>query len=574
MIVEILVAVVGVYVVHKLYNTLMKLKNKINSNVDTKNERLKLVTVASKLPFFGNLIDLLPQYFISSMFSYFSKYYGYNLCFNCLGTKVYLITRYDDIHEVLMKRPRYFNRSSKINYFNETLNFKTGLFASNGNIWSYMRRFISPSFNNSNIQHHITDLWKIACDWSTSLQKKGEAVSSSDSATGKRKIQMTKESMFFTLQVINQVAFGKEINQKFSSTLYHLSFLEDIQAIMIFGIESTLFPFPTKLFPYFPYYSTIYNKAVNANRRFENLCHHIIFDRKEKMKAADSSSSPCSSSSSSAPEEDRSIIDSLLARKETLNPETLAEFNYDAAIVENIKTLYLAGTETSSTTISWMIYNLCLEENASYLHEMRKEAKQFKEKYGNSLPELDNNNKIDEIFHNELQAFYYFWKETLRMFSPAIFLIFDVEKPYRFSSYEDKQQSNNDTKQYNYESTSFIINPKDDVLVYLEGLLKDETVFDEPLRFNPNRWNPKNHPGNPEKLTKMESYFLSFGYGPRICPGMYLSMIETIFAVLTFIDYYDFELSCPRTEVKRLLGTSVYPNQLPLSILPRNHSQL
>jgi cytochrome P450 len=559
MIIKFMVALVGVYVIHKMYNMLVKLKNKVKSNVDMKNERLKLVTIASNYPFFGNLFDLLPQYFITSMFSYFSKYYGYNLCFNCLGTKVYLITRYDDISEVLMKRPRYFNRSSKINYFNETLHFKTGLFASNGNIWSYMRRFISPSFNNSNIQHHITDLWKIAYHWSNSLQKRAASTQNE-----KNIIQMTKESMFFTLQVINQVAFGQEINEKFSSTLYNLSFLEDIQSIMIFGIESTLFPFPTSLFPYFPYYSTVYNKAVNANRRFENLCHHIIFERKEKMKEASASASASTS------DQDKSIIDSLLVRKETLNPETLSEFDYDAAIVENIKTLYLAGTETSSTTISWMIYNLCLEENTKYLIEMRKEAKDFKDQYDKSLPQLDHNNKIDEIFHNELHSFYYFWKETLRMFSPAIFLIFDVEKPYRFTSYEDKQQPNSDMKQYDYDSTSFIIHPKDDVLVYLEGLLKDETVFDQPLLFNPNRWNPKNYSENPEKFTKMESHFLSFGYGPRVCPGMYLSMIETIFAVLSFIDCYDFELACPRSEIKRLLGTAVYPNQLPLMITPRN----
>ena len=60
-------------------------------------------------------------------------------------------------------------------------------------------------------------------------------------------------------------------------------------------------------------------------------------------------------------------------------------------------------------------------------------------------------------------------------------------------------------------------------------ILHDESLFPDPFTFNPDRFM---QPAKDEKAEKLRDPFTyAFGYGRRICPGMYLA-IDSLFVVI------------------------------------------
>lgn len=109
-------------------------------------------------------------------------------------------------------------------------------------------------------------------------------------------------------------------------------------------------------------------------------------------------------------------------------------------------------------------------------------------------------------------------------------------------------------------SSGVEIRPHDSVFLYLEGVHTDETIFVNPMEFNPSRWLD-----NDEKtLEKMSSHFFAFGYGSRICPGMYLAQHEGEIALSYMAQYFDFELGCRPEEVIRIQSFTARPEYLPI----------
>lgn len=72
---------------------------------------------------------------------------------------------------------------------------------------------------------------------------------------------------------------------------------------------------------------------------------------------------------------------------------------------------------------------------------------------------------------------------------------------------------------------------------------RNENVFPESTAFKPERWlGPK------AEVSRMDSYFASFGFGSRTCIGRHISFLEISKLVPQLIRNYDFELDPPNTE--------------------------
>ena len=67
------------------------------------------------------------------------------------------------------------------------------------------------------------------------------------------------------------------------------------------------------------------------------------------------------------------------------------------------------------------------------------------------------------------------------------------------------------TKDYKIPNTDFIIPKGRIVHVYFKNIITDEKNFVEPNDFNPENFSPENHTN--------KFSFMSFGQGPRACPG-------------------------------------------------------
>ena len=94
----------------------------------------------------------------------------------------------------------------------------------------------------------------------------------------------------------------------------------------------------------------------------------------------------------------------------------------------------------------------------------------------------------------------------------------------------------------------------------LDGVKLDPHVFEDPLSFNPYRWMTD----DAEKLARMSAVAqLTFGGGPRICPGMDLALVEATFCVANIVRRFDFTLTCSPSEIYRTLAVTAMINKMP-----------
>lgn len=133
-------------------------------------------------------------------------------------------------------------------------------------------------------------------------------------------------------------------------------------------------------------------------------------------------------------------------------------------------------------------------------------------------------------------------KEVLRRFGPVPVLSLEVED-----------------LEGDVEITKDLHLRKGDLLwMNIEYVNNHPEVFaPDPRAFRPERWLI-----DADQLAKMDASFLTFGSGPRICPGMNLALNEMIPAVALFGYYFDLDLACPANEIERVVNFTATANKM------------
>ncbi|XP_069129905.1 cytochrome P450 2J6-like [Argopecten irradians] len=180
--------------------------------------------------------------------------------------------------------------------------------------------------------------------------------------------------------------------------------------------------------------------------------------------------------------------------------EQIAQGESDVLCDENLRiiltNLYVAGTETTATTIKWAIMFLI-----HYPHVQTKLRKEIEDVVGfGRFPSI---NDKPEMVYTEACI-----HELLRMGNIAPFsLLHGVKEDTKLNGYTLR---------------------KGDVLIpNLDSVMFDESLFEDPETFNPERFI-----GDDGKLNGKERNVIAFGLGRRICVGESLSRME-IFLFLT-----------------------------------------
>jgi flavonoid 3',5'-hydroxylase len=169
--------------------------------------------------------------------------------------------------------------------------------------------------------------------------------------------------------------------------------------------------------------------------------------------------------------------------------------------------------------------------------------------------------EVDPLFKNgvledrsdvtELQYATAVWRETLRIASPASMIRLELDPS---------------VKEYELSDGVVIDGSKgDQVEICIDAFARDPDVFDNPLEYAPERWLTP----DAAKLQKMNEYFVIFGGGRRVCPGMGLANVEGIYIAANMAHHLDFKLDCEPGEIKRLLNFTVIPNKMPVKIKRR-----
>jgi len=157
----------------------------------------------------------------------------------------------------------------------------------------------------------------------------------------------------------------------------------------------------------------------------------------------------------------------------------------DAEVVDNIVSFVVAGYESTSLGTMWALYHLSKSPEA--LQKLREENAAIKGTKGEFITMED----ISKLKYTAKVV-----EETIRMANIAP-ILFRVAK-----------------RDVEYEG--YMIPEGWQVLVWIRSLHTDPKNFEDPLCFNPDRWNQTVKPGA----------FQAFGGGPRICAGNMLARIQ------------------------------------------------
>lgn len=185
-------------------------------------------------------------------------------------------------------------------------------------------------------------------------------------------------------------------------------------------------------------------------------------------------------------------------------------------LISMIKSLFLAGSESASATITWCVV-FCLHH-----------------------PE------VQEKVFQEIQTHVGTSRTPTKSDMPKLcYLTAVIRETQRLGgvSYMLSRKAND-----NFEINGFLI-PKDShLLLNLNSTLWDEDVWENPQQFRPERFLDAS--GQPIK----PSEFLPFGLGRRYCPGEALARVALDLFLSSMFQRFRFELEDPAAELPSLKG--------------------
>ncbi|MHB1558639.1 MAG: cytochrome P450 [Isosphaeraceae bacterium] len=390
------------------------------------------------------------------------------------GPMPILFTNHPDlVEEVLVHQNRKFIKHYRLRQAKLTLG--QGLLTSEGDFWRQQRKLAQPAFHRDRIAGYAalmveyTD--RLLAEWSD-----GQA----------RDIQA--DMMRLTLEIVTKALFGAELGndahevREAMETLMH-SFLATTASPVI---VPRWIPTPNNL------------RVKAAIRRLDRVLFRIITRRREEN-------------------QDRGdLLSMLLAARDDESGRGMT----DRQLRDECMTLFLAGHETTASTLAWAWWLLAQHPEAeARLHD------EVDAVLGDRLPALADLPRL--TFADRIIT------ETLRLYPPGWMLGRESIAPFELGGYRFG-------KGVTVFMTTYVIH-------------RDPRWFDDPEAFRPERWAD----GLLQRIPRY-AYF-PFGGGPRICIGNNFALMEATLVLATIARKYRLCLA-PGATVEVLPSMTLRPS--------------
>ncbi|KAK9695725.1 Cytochrome P450 [Popillia japonica] len=185
------------------------------------------------------------------------------------------------------------------------------------------------------------------------------------------------------------------------------------------------------------------------------------------------------------------------AKAEGTEPLTIEEIAAQAFL------FFVAGFETSSTTITFCLHELAFNQDIQ--DKLREEIREVYQKHNGKLT-------YDGIM--EMKYMDQVVNETLRKYPPLPIL-------NRVCSID-----------YKIPDTNITLPKGTKVVISNLGIQTDEEYYPDPMTFSPERFSEEN------KATRPNYTFLPFGEGPRVCIGLRFGMMQTKTALAMLLNNF------------------------------------
>ncbi|XP_063994778.1 cytochrome P450 6k1-like [Diachasmimorpha longicaudata] len=356
--------------------------------------------------------------------------------------------------------------------------------------WKLLRTKISPIYTSRRLKSMTKLLIEVGQGLTTHME-------SLDLKASGRVIELTEICSRYTTDMIATTAFGLNANSLNNPTaefweigkqMFRDTFYRSIELNCIFFAPFLVSLMRFKIFP------------QSLTQFMRNIIWDTISEReKSGFKRHD-------------------LIDLLVELKNeeaTEADKKIFEFQGDN-IVAQAAIFFVGGLETSSSAISFSLYELAVQPEIQ--NRLRREI-------------TDAVNKNEEIITYELIMELPYLdmvvSETLRKY-PLLPIIDRIAH-----------------KDYKVPGTDLVIAKGTPVYISLTGLHYDAKYHEDPNKFNPERFSDAN-----KHSTKKAWY--GFGDGPHVCIGQRLGLLQTKLGLIEMIRNYEFT-PCNRTPIPMIL---------------------
>ncbi|XP_044260317.1 probable cytochrome P450 6a23 [Tribolium madens] len=397
------------------------------------------------------------------------------------ASPVYLVVDLDYLKHIMSTDFQYFVDRGM--YYNEKIDpISAHLFALGGTRWKNLRSKLSPTFTSTKMKMMFPTLV--------------ECVSLLLDAMVEKSVQIDIKELLgrFTTDIIGSCAFGldcntiKEENSPFRHYGKKVFFSTKLRTLKLTFASS---------FPTLGRLLRIRQVSSDVSDFFRKIVKDTIEYREENQ--------------FSRPDFLQMLID---LRKEG------AEISLDEVIAQCF-IFFLAGFETSSTTMTFALYELA--KNHQIQDKLRDEIVQVLRKYN------------DEITYEGITEMKYLdqvIEESLRKYPPLPFVtrtcVMDYKVPH----------------------SDLIIEKGRRVILPILALHHDPQFWPEPQNFDPERFNDQN------KSLRQQYSYIPFGEGPRFCIGKKFGLTQTKVGLVALIKNYEFSVNSKTTNPLKMAANT------------------
>lgn len=397
----------------------------------------------------------------------------------------YFFAHPNDVEHILVTRQQDFPKGA----FGRVLNLvlPNGLASSDDDAWARQRRLLQPGFHASALSHLAGMIVSIAEEHLDQWL---------GAATGGRFIEMARAMWRLSLDIAGRALLGSDLRETMDVIeLYGNLALEQLDYRLLHPLSPIPFlPTPTNL---------RYRSSVREANR---VIAAVVARRRTQ------------------PDGPRDLLSMLLSARDE-DDEGLS----DIEVRDQIKTMLIAGYETTGTTLAWFFYSLTLHADVE-----RRVRDEILAVVGDRRPGAE-----------DLQALTYtrqVLNETLRLYPPAPWLGRQARQACDVNGCRV---------------------PRNAVVCVSPFVTQRHPAFwAKPEVFDPDHFAPEVTRQRPKAA------FFPFGAGPRYCVGQAFAVMEMLLVIAAVVPRWHFRLRPDATVRPQLRGTLQPEFGLPMTIEP------
>uniref|UniRef100_A0A6N2LWQ6 Cytochrome P450 n=1 Tax=Salix viminalis TaxID=40686 RepID=A0A6N2LWQ6_SALVM len=350
-----------------------------------------------------------------------------------------------------------------------------GIVRSNGLFWAQQRKIVAPEFYMDKVKGMVRLMVESAQPllkkWEDCIEAQGGIVAD---------VKVDEDLRELSADVISRACFGSS----YSKGKQIFSRLRSLQ--QTFSGQNILFGVPN--FGFLP--ARKQNKISNLEREVESLIWEAVKERQQECRETSSS--------------EKDLM--LLLLEGAVNDQSLGKDASKSFVVDNCKTIYFAGHESTAVAASWCLMLLAL--HPEWQDGIRREqAEVFK----------DGQLSVDSL--NHLKTVTMVIQEALRLYPPAAFV---------------SREALEETQLGNIAVSKGLC-----LWTLIPTLHRDPAVWGS----DANEFKPERFTCGVSKACKFPQAYIPFGVGPRLCLGKNFAMVELKVVLSLIVSKFSFSLS-------------------------------